>query len=84
MRTHGTSLINSMPKGISYGLPVYSWIKDICFFINSLFILFYMYIVVLLMLSQLISYSVIWKVLSCDFLTHNCLFMVDLILILNL
>jgi hypothetical protein len=39
-----------------------------------------MYIVVLLKLSQLISYSVIWKV---DFLTHNCLFMVDLILILN-
>jgi hypothetical protein len=42
-----------------------------------------MYIVVLLMLSQLISYSVMWKVLSCDFLAHNCLFMVDLILILN-
>jgi hypothetical protein len=42
-----------------------------------------MYIVVLLMLSQLISYSVIWKVLSSDFLAHNCLFMVDLILILN-
>jgi hypothetical protein len=29
-----------------------------------------MYIVVLLMLSQLISYSVIWKVLSFDFLTQ--------------
>jgi hypothetical protein len=42
-----------------------------------------MYIVVLLMLSHLISYSVIWKVLSRDFLTHNRLFMVDLILILN-
>jgi hypothetical protein len=41
-----------------------------------------MYIVVLLMFSQLISYSVIWMVLSYDFLTHNCLFMVDLILIL--
>jgi hypothetical protein len=41
-----------------------------------------MCIVVLLMLSQLISYSVIWKVLSCDFLAHNCLFMVDLIVIL--
>jgi hypothetical protein len=42
-----------------------------------------MYIVVLLMLSQLISYSVIWKVLSCDFLAHNCLFMVDLIIIFS-
>jgi hypothetical protein len=41
-----------------------------------------MYIVILLMLSQWISYSVIWKVLSCDFLAHNCLFMGDLILIL--
>jgi hypothetical protein len=31
-------------KGISYGLPVYSWIKDICFFINSLFmIVLYVY-----------------------------------------
>jgi hypothetical protein len=36
-----------------------------------------------LMFSQLISHTVIWKVLSCDFLAHNCLFMVDLILILN-
>jgi hypothetical protein len=42
-----------------------------------------MYIVVQLMLFQLISYSLIWKVLSCDFLTYNSLFMVDLILILN-
>jgi hypothetical protein len=42
-----------------------------------------MYIVVLLMFSKLISYSVIWKVLSCEFLAHNYLFMVDLILILN-
>jgi hypothetical protein len=40
-----------------------------------------MYIVVLLILSQLISCLEIWKVLSCDFRTHNCLFMVDLILI---
>jgi hypothetical protein len=30
-----------------------------------------------------INLIVIWKVLSCDFLVHNCLFMVDLILILN-
>jgi hypothetical protein len=43
-----------------------------------------MYIVVLLKLSQLISYSVMWKVSSCDFLAHNCLFMVELILIFNL
>jgi hypothetical protein len=29
---NGTSLINSISKGIYYGLQVYSWIKDICFF----------------------------------------------------
>jgi hypothetical protein len=59
-----------------YGLRIF------VFFINSLFMIVCMYIVVLLMLCQLISYSVIWTVLSCDFLTHNCLFMVDLILII--
>jgi hypothetical protein len=45
--------------------------------------MFCMYIIVLLKLSQLISYSVIWKVLPCDFLAHNYFLMVDLILILN-
>jgi hypothetical protein len=30
---NGTSLINSISQGIYYGLPVYSWIKDICFFL---------------------------------------------------
>jgi hypothetical protein len=41
-----------------------------------------MYVIVLMKLSQLISYLVMWKVLSCDFPAHNCLFIVDLILII--
>jgi uncharacterized membrane protein YhdT len=59
-----------------HGLRIFVFYKFIiydCLYVN----------LVLFMLSQLISCSVIWKDLSCNFQAPNCLFMVDLILILN-
>jgi maltodextrin utilization protein YvdJ len=47
---NGTSLLNSISKGISYGLPVYSWIKDTCLF-------FFVFIKSLFMIVLYVHYS---------------------------